>query len=195
MSRKLLVAALLVAMGGYASPSSANVITNIYSNYNCCSGSGTPYSGFVGSLSTPGITFGTDTGFFWFPFGLSSFASDTIGTLNVGAGTQTFTLASDDGSQLFVDGVLAIDNGGAHGPGTVSQTLALTPGLHSFEVQFFECCGGNSGVDLTIPVGDSISSTPLPAALPLMGSILGAGFFVSKWRRRRQTGPGAIAAA
>ena len=49
--------------------------------------------------------------------------------------------------------------------------------------KFFECCGGESGLDLTIPGGDTISSVPLPAALPLMGGALGMGLFVSKWRR------------
>jgi hypothetical protein len=54
---------------------------------------------------------------------------------------------------------------------------------HAFEVQFFECCGGGSGVDFTLPSGDTISSVPLPAALPLIAAGLGTGFFVSKWRR------------
>ncbi len=34
--------------------------------------------------------------------------------------------------------------------------------------------------------GDS-QSAPLPAALPLMGSVLGFGYLVSGWRRRRRT--------
>src|ERR1700732_4256796 len=104
MSRKSFSAALLVAVGAYAAPANANVITNIYSGVSGTP-SGAPYSGFVGSLSTPGVNFATDFGFNWPPFGLGSFGSDTIGTLNAGAGgSQTFTLNSDDGSELFIDG-------------------------------------------------------------------------------------------
>ena len=119
----------------------------------------------------------------WHPFGLGSFASDTKGILQSVGGSQTFALTSDDGAQLFIDGSLAVDDGGAHGVNAVSNTITLSAGPHAFELQFFECCGGESGLDLTIPGGDTISSVPLPAALPLMGGALGMGLFVSKWRR------------
>jgi hypothetical protein len=34
--------------------------------------------------------------------------------------------------------------------------------------------------------GGNAGGTPLPAALPLFGSVLGGGFFFSKWRRKRR---------
>ena len=94
-------------------------------------------------------------------------------------------LSSDDGALVYIDGSLLIDRGGPHGPSTSDGTLFLSAGPHSLEVQFFECCGGRSGVDFSIPLGVT-ATTPLPAALPLMGSVLGGGFLVSLFRRRRE---------
>jgi hypothetical protein len=63
------------------------------------------------------------------------------------------TLNSDDGSVLWIDGNMALDNGGAHGPLVGSNDIQLTAGTHSFEIHFFECCGGPSGVDLVLLEG------------------------------------------
>ena len=45
-------------------------------------------------------------------------------------GEYTLSITSDDGSFLYVDGVLVADNGGPHGDVTVSGTLTLAAGLH-----------------------------------------------------------------
>jgi hypothetical protein len=46
--------------------------------------------------------------------------------------------------------------------------------------------GDNNLTGLTpFTPGVAVGQTPLPAALPLMGTVLGAGYLVSKWRRRR----------
>jgi len=84
------------------------------------------------------------------------------------AGTFTFTLNSDDGSQLWIDSSLVVDNGGVHAPITVSNTVSLTAGAHALEVQFFECCGNPAGVDLYLPAGTSY--TPEPSSLLLLGT-------------------------
>ena len=132
------------------------VTVNVYSSSNCtgiCDG--TPFSGLVGTLTANDILFGTRTGFNWHPFGLSSFSADLTGTLDVANnGSYQFTLTSDDGSSLYIDHQLVINNGGAHTPsGVTSAPVALNSGSHSFEVNFFECCGDGSGVDLTLPAG------------------------------------------
>ena len=132
------------------------VTVNVYSSSNCtgiCDG--TPFSGLVGTLTANDILFGTRTGFNWHPFGLSSFSADLTGTLDVANnGSYQFTLTSDDGSSLYIDHQLVISNGGAHTPsGVTSAPVALNSGSHSFEVNFFECCGDGSGVDLTLPAG------------------------------------------
>jgi len=128
---------------------------HVYSGFNP-SGGGAPYSGLVGSFNVSGVTFASDFGYSWHPFGLSDFGADIFGALSVPvAGTYTFTLDSDDGSLLFIDGVLVVDNGNGHSPTTISGTATLSAGTHPFEIQFFECCSGPSGVDLILPPGVS----------------------------------------
>ena len=94
-----------------AAASQASVVTKIYSGYTT-SGGGTPYTDYVGSIDTPGITFATDTGYNWHPFGLNGFGADVLASLLVPTtGDYTFHLSSDDGSLVFIDDVLLIDRG------------------------------------------------------------------------------------
>ena len=58
------------------------------------------------------------------------------------AGTYTFFVGSDDGSQLYVDGELVVDNDGLHGPVAVGGNIGLEPGLHRLVVAYFERSGG-----------------------------------------------------
>jgi hypothetical protein len=60
------------------------------------------------------------------------------------SGKYNFYLNSDDGSRLFVDGSLVVDNDGRHKPEMVCGTIRLTPGIHDLEVQYFEHDGGNA---------------------------------------------------
>lgn len=53
--------------------------------------------------------------------------------------------------------VLVVDDGNAHAPTGSSGSIVLAPGNYHFETQFFECCGGPSGVDLTLPAGVTYS--------------------------------------
>ena len=54
------------------------------------------------------------------------------------AGTYTFRLISDDGSKLFIDGELVIDNDGIHGPGNIDGEATLAAGIHDVRVQYFQ---------------------------------------------------------
>lgn len=63
------------------------------------------------------------------------------------AGDFTFYLTSDDGSELYIDGVLVIDNDALQSPTELSATIALTEGSHTIEVRYFER-GGGADVDL-----------------------------------------------
>jgi len=154
----LFVMALAGALAGVPGKSVAQeqcVNVNVYSGFTAAGG-GAPYTDLVGTLQSSGVSFGTDTGFDWHPFGLFEFGADITGVLNVAVGgTYTFTLDSDDGSLLFIDGNLIVDNGDPHGEQSVSGDATLSAGFHCFEVQFFECCGGPSGVDLILP--DNVS--------------------------------------
>jgi len=57
-------------------------------------------------------------------------------------GDYQFFLTSDDGSKLFIDGQLLINNDGLHAALTRNATIRLTAGLHPIEVHFFEASGG-----------------------------------------------------
>ena len=54
------------------------------------------------------------------------------------AGKWTFELTSDDGSWLYIDDELVIDNGGLHGATAREGAIDLKAGRHAFEVLYFE---------------------------------------------------------
>ncbi|MDP2433554.1 MAG: Ig-like domain-containing protein [Pseudomonadota bacterium] len=58
------------------------------------------------------------------------------------AGSYTFHTSSDDGSRLYIDGNLVVDNDGLHGTQERSGTVALSAGYHDLRLEFFENSGG-----------------------------------------------------
>lgn len=52
-----------------------------------------------------------------------------------------FNLTSDDGSWLYIDEKLVIDNGGNHSAKTMSQYKHLTKGEHKIEVRYYNALG------------------------------------------------------
>ncbi len=64
-----------------------------------------------------------------------------------------FLLGSDDGSRLFVDGKLLIDNWGQHDFRPMEGETELQAGLHSLRVTYFDK-GGGARVALWLGVGD-----------------------------------------
>ncbi len=54
------------------------------------------------------------------------------------AGTYSFRLMSDDGSKLYIDGRLVIDNDGVHAPSDASGSVNLTAGSHTIVVEYFQ---------------------------------------------------------
>lgn len=59
-------------------------------------------------------------------------------------GSWTFSTTSDDGSKLFIDGVEVVNNNFSQAATKRTGTVALTAGLHSFMVTFFEGTGSES---------------------------------------------------
>jgi len=53
-------------------------------------------------------------------------------------GTYTFYLTSDDGSRLFVDGKLIVDNWEDHAERTRDAALELEPGAHKLRVEYYD---------------------------------------------------------
>ncbi|WP_316179578.1 calcium-binding protein [Bradyrhizobium sp. SZCCHNRI1009] len=87
------------------------------------------------------------------------------------AGTYTFSLASDDGSALYIDGVRVVNNDGLHGNNTVSGQVTLGIGAHAVEVRYFQN-GGGEVVTLTAPAGANSFATAT-------GSLIFAGSYGS----------------
>lgn len=54
------------------------------------------------------------------------------------AGEIAFRLNSDDGSKLFIDDTLIVDNDGQHGPRAKDGTVRLSSGLHDLRVEYFQ---------------------------------------------------------
>jgi hypothetical protein len=63
------------------------------------------------------------------------------------AGVYNFFLSSDDGSRLFLNGALVVDNDGPHTRQLASGTLELAAGEHELEVQYFDQ-GGSKALEL-----------------------------------------------
>lgn len=75
-------------------------------------------------------------------------------------GEYTFSLLSDDGSKLFIDGKEFINNDGLHGSVEVTGKGTFTRGKHSLEVRYFQSGGGQ---DLSVSIeGPGIARQLLP---------------------------------
>jgi hypothetical protein len=83
-------------------------------------------------------------------------------------GDFEISLSSDDGSRLWVDGNLCVDNDGYHGMLEKRNTLKLAAGYHSMKVEFFQA-GGAAGLELRLGrVGEVLKPIP-PSAVFLPG--------------------------
>jgi mono/diheme cytochrome c family protein len=65
-------------------------------------------------------------------------------------GTYTFTLTSDDGSTLLVDGKKVVNNDGVHPAQTARGSARLAKGVHKVLVGFFQAAGG---AELDVQIG------------------------------------------
>ena len=75
-------------------------------------------------------------------------------------GDYTLYLASDDGSKLYLDDKLLINNDGLHGVIEVSGKATLSVGKHILEVRYFQ---GGGGSDLSVSIeGPGMQKQPLP---------------------------------
>jgi hypothetical protein len=88
----------------------------------------------------------------WRPFGPGhQFSVKWTGYINI-PGTPDegapyeFRLTSDDGSWLFIDGALEINNPGVHGPSAVDGSIILDPGSHEIVIDFYETANTECGI-------------------------------------------------
>jgi hypothetical protein len=61
-------------------------------------------------------------------------------------GTYTFATNSDDGSEVYVDGRLVVDNGGGHASRLATGSISLTRGAHALFIRYFQE-GGSFNLD------------------------------------------------
>lgn len=74
----------------------------------------------------------------------TNFMAQFLGRVNIPtAGAQAFSLKSDDGSRLFIDGVLIIGNDGSQGGSAIiSASPTLSAGLHDIRLDYYQGTGG-----------------------------------------------------
>jgi hypothetical protein len=92
-------------------------------------------------------------------------------------GTWTFFTESDDGSKLFIDGTLVVNNDGPHGMVERAGEVSLEAGLHLFRYDFFENFGGagaiarwqGPGVAKAVIPASALSSGGTPMQIDLDG--------------------------
>jgi hypothetical protein len=77
------------------------------------------------------------------------------------SGSYRFATTSDDGSWLYVDGRLVVDNGGTHGVVTRSGQTFLESGPHFILIEYFQA-GGPSALEVSW-ARDGAPLTPIPA--------------------------------
>ena len=65
-------------------------------------------------------------------------------------GSYRFRLSSDDGSQLFLDDSLVIDNDGVHSMREKSAAIALKQGNHDFRLRYFQGPAAELGLQLFV---------------------------------------------
>ena len=95
----------------------------------------------------------------WDNYGLQFKCAITIPS----SGDYTFSLASDDGSKLFLDDKELVNNDGAHGILEVASKIALTSGKHRLEVRYFQQ-GGAQDLNVSIE-GPGFPKQPVPPRL------------------------------
>ena len=79
------------------------------------------------------------------------------------SGRYIISVASDDGTKVFIDDKLVIDNDGSHSVNVVEASLAMDAGFHRIQVLYFDDCEGQSlevGID-----GCGISYENIPASM------------------------------
>jgi hypothetical protein len=85
------------------------------------------------------------------------------GSLNVmEKGSYTICVASGDGSQLYLDENLVVDNDGVHDTTEKCETLTIEPGEYQFDLLYFQAKAGELGLQVTW-AKDGGEKAPIPS--------------------------------
>ena len=104
--------------------------------------------------------------------GLSeNFVLHATGNINVEKNTNVvFRLVSDDGSRLFVNNELVVDNGGNHGLVAREGEIILKEGKNPFKIEYFQG-GGGKGLSLQwAPYGSEEFTVVPPSVFTFTGA-------------------------
>jgi hypothetical protein len=138
----------------------------------------------IGSFSAASVDF-PDV---WHPLGVTGdFAAIVTGSLFVAAdGPYTFSVTADDGVYMWLDGVDLITTGWFdHSPKSYSNAIPVTlaAGLHTFQIDYYECCGGQAELSLALPAGVTYAAAvPEPETYAML--MAGLGILGGMARRR-----------
>lgn len=106
----------------------------------------------LGTVDAPATT--VSTAFQLFPAALSTqlkgaYGLDCTSLLVVPAeGNYNMAISSDDGSELFIDGLLILSDNGAHGMNLVTGSVHLTAGKHKIHLVASQNGQGQQGLEL-----------------------------------------------
>ena len=81
-------------------------------------------------------------------------------------GTYRFATRSDDGSYVYINGQLVVDNGGVHGAQRREGSIFLEAGLHDLEVRYFQQIGASEMSFFWTPPGGTEELVPLEYLYP-----------------------------
>jgi hypothetical protein len=71
-------------------------------------------------------------------------------------GLYTFSLLSDDGSKLFIDDKLVIDNDGVHGPVQRAGDIDLDKSKHEIKIRYFQGPRTQIALQLRVKLGNGV---------------------------------------
>ena len=96
-------------------------------------------------------------------------------------GTYVLTVASDDGSRLSLDGVVAIDHDGCHSASAKSVSRSLSAGLHPMRLDYHENTG-DSSIELRWTRPDGVTETiPARSLFHAVGTVDADGDGLPDW--------------
>jgi len=78
-------------------------------------------------------------------------------------GKYVFYLMSNDGSRLYIDDKMVIDNDGQHGKIEKMGALNLSKGKHKFRVEYFQA-GGKTVLELRVS-GHLLNRESIPVSM------------------------------
>ncbi|MEO6949695.1 MAG: PA14 domain-containing protein, partial [Ginsengibacter sp.] len=94
----------------------------------------------------------------------TSYSFNYTGYINVPTdGQYTFYTASDDGSSLYIDNILVVNNDGLHGWTEQSGVIGLQSGKHAISVGYFQQ-GGAQNLSVSYS-GPGISKQDIPSSV------------------------------